>query len=47
MAVAVIQEFPIDGGDRSTTNYDRVQEALGTRGNPPAGGLMHSAGFSG
>jgi hypothetical protein len=31
MAVAVIQEFPIDGDDRSTTNYDRVQEALGTR----------------
>ena len=28
MAVAVIQEFPIDGDDRSTTNYDRVQEAL-------------------
>lgn len=45
MAVAVIQEFPIDGADRSTTNYDRVQEALGTRNNPPAGGLVHTAGF--
>ncbi|HEX4521582.1 MAG TPA: hypothetical protein VH063_18555 [Gaiellaceae bacterium] len=44
MAFAVIQEFPIDG-DRSTTNYDRVQDALGTRENPPAGGLVHSAGF--
>jgi hypothetical protein len=45
MAVAVIQEFPIEGDDRSTTNYDRVQEALGTGQNPPAGGLMHSAGL--
>jgi hypothetical protein len=34
MAVAVIQEFPIDGDDRTTTNHDRVQEALGTRANP-------------
>jgi quinol monooxygenase YgiN len=45
MAVAVIQEFPIEGDDRSTTNYDRVQEALGARTNPPAGGLVHTAGF--
>lgn len=45
MAIAVIQEFPIEGDDRTTTNYDRVQEALGTRANPPAGGLVHSAGF--
>ena len=45
MAIAVIQEFPIEGDDRTTTNYDRVQEALGTRDNPPAGGLVHSAGF--
>ena len=45
MAFAVIQEFPIEGDDRTTTNYDRVQEALGTQGNPPAGGLVHTAGF--
>ena len=45
MAFAVMQEFPIDGSDRTTTNYDRVQEALGARENPPAGGLVHSAGF--
>lgn len=45
MAVAVIQEFPLDGDDRTTTNYDRVQEALDTRNNPPAGGLVHTAGF--
>ena len=45
MAVAVIQEFPIEGTDRTTTNYDRILEALGTRENPPAGGLVHTAGF--
>ncbi len=45
MAVAVIQEFPIEGDDRTTTNYDRVQEALDTRANTPAGGLVHTAGF--
>ena len=45
MAFAVIQEFPIEGADRTTPNYDRVQEALGLRENPPAGGLVHTAGF--
>ena len=45
MAVAVIHEFPIEGDDRTTTNYARVQEALGVRDNPPAGGLVHTAGF--
>jgi hypothetical protein len=28
MAVAVIQEFPIEGDDRSTTNYDRGRRHL-------------------
>ena len=45
MAVAVIQEFPIEGDDRTTTNYDAVQEALGARDNPPPGGIVHTAGF--
>jgi len=45
MAVAVIQEFPIDGDDRTTANYDRVQEALSVSTDPPAGGLVHTAGF--
>lgn len=45
MAFAVIQEFPIEGDDRSTPNYDRVQELLGLRESPPAGGLVHTAGF--
>ena len=43
MAVAVIQEFPIEGDDRTTTNYDHIQEALGDEA--PAGGIVHSAGF--
>jgi len=46
MAVAFVQEFTIDpDGDRTTTNYDAIQERLGTRDNPPAGGIFHSAGF--
>jgi quinol monooxygenase YgiN len=45
VAVAVIQECPIEGEDRTTTNYDRVQEALGARENPPPGALVHTAGF--
>jgi quinol monooxygenase YgiN len=45
VAIAVIQEFPIEGDDRTTTNYDQVQEAVGTRDDPPAGGLVHTAGF--
>jgi hypothetical protein len=43
--IAVIQEFPIEGDDRTTATYDRVQEALGARDDPPAGGLVHTAGF--
>jgi hypothetical protein len=45
MPFVVIQEFPIEGDDRTTQNYNRVQEALGTHSNPPAGGLVHTAGF--
>lgn len=45
MAVAVIQEFPIEGDDRTTTNYDRIQEALGTEEHRPDGELVHTAGF--
>jgi hypothetical protein len=45
MPVAFIQEFRIQGDDRSTTNYDAVQERLNTRDDPPEGGIFHSAGF--
>ena len=45
MAVAVIHEFPIQSENRTTTTYDRVQQALGMRDNLPAGGIVHTAGF--
>ena len=44
MAVAYIQEFPIVDGDLSTTNYDRVVEALDLD-TAPAGLIVHTAGF--
>ncbi len=43
MAIALVQEFPIDGNDRTTTNYDSVQERLGSE--VPAGLRFHTAGF--
>lgn len=45
MAVAFIQEFKIQGDDRTTTNYDTVSERLNARENPPEGGIVHTAGF--
>ena len=45
MAVAMIQEFKIQGDDRTTTNYDAIQERLNARENPPEGGIFHTAGF--
>jgi hypothetical protein len=45
MAVAFIQEFEVQGDDRSTTNYDTVAERLNVRENPPEGGIFHTAGF--
>jgi hypothetical protein len=45
MAIAFIQEFKIQGDDRSTTNYDTITERLDARGNPPEGGIVHTAGW--
>src|ERR1700739_2600204 len=45
MAVAFIQEFKIQGDDRTTTNYDAVNARLNTDADPPEGGLFHTAGF--
>ncbi len=45
MAVAFVQEFTIEGSDRSTTNYDAVGARLDTKNNPPEGGILHTAGF--
>ena len=44
MAIAYLQEFTIQDGDTSTTNYDAVSAALGLEG-VPDGLLIHTAGF--
>jgi hypothetical protein len=44
MAFAFITEFPIQGDDRTTTNYDAVNERL-TREEAPDGLILHYAGF--
>jgi len=44
MAVAYLQEFEIQDGDTSTTNYDAVVEALNLE-EAPDGLLIHTAGF--
>jgi hypothetical protein len=45
MAVVFVQEFSIQGDDRTTTNYDAIAERLDARANPPAGLIVHTAGF--
>jgi hypothetical protein len=44
MAVVYLQEFAIQGGDTSTTNYDAVAAELNIQA-PPDGLLIHTAGF--
>ena len=44
MAIAYLQEFAIQSGDTSTTNYDSVSAALNLQG-APDGLLIHTAGF--
>ena len=44
MAIAYIQEFEIQSGDTSTTNYDAVVAALDLQ-DAPDGLLIHTAGF--
>jgi hypothetical protein len=44
VAVAYLQEFEIQGGDTSTTNYDAVVAALDLK-EAPDGLLIHTAGF--
>jgi hypothetical protein len=45
MAIVYLQEFKIDGDDRSTTNYDAVNDRLNVDADPPAGLIVHTAGF--
>jgi hypothetical protein len=47
VAIALVQEFPADPSDRSTSNYDGVQERLNVKADPPAGLIAHTAGFTG
>ena len=46
MAIAYIQEFDGDD-DRSTTGYDAIAARLDVENNPPAGLIVHTAGFGG
>jgi hypothetical protein len=45
MAVAYVQEFEIQGDDRSTDNYDAVARRLGGEQDTPEGLIVHTAGF--
>jgi hypothetical protein len=47
MAVAVVQEWREEETDRSTKNYDAINERLEVGANPPDGLLVHTAGFFG
>jgi uncharacterized protein YciU (UPF0263 family) len=48
MAVASVQEFKVDPDDRTTTNYDAINDQLKAKGHlPPAGLILHTAGFTG
>jgi hypothetical protein len=44
VAIAYVQEFEIQGGDTSTTNYDGVVAELNLQ-EAPDGLLIHTAGF--
>src|ERR1700693_6560148 len=44
VAIAYLQEFKIQNGDTSTTNYDAVAAALNLQ-DAPDGLLIHTAGF--
>jgi len=44
VAIAYLQEFTIQDGDTSTTNYDAVAAALNLQ-DAPDGLLIHTAGF--
>jgi hypothetical protein len=44
VAIAFVQEFPIQDADTSTTNYDAVMKALDLK-EAPEGLLIHTAGF--
>ena len=43
MAVALVQEFKIVGSDRSTPNYDHIDQRLDIDSNPPEGRIARRA----
>jgi hypothetical protein len=45
MAIAWVQEFEVQGSDRSTTNYDAVAQRVNAENDPPRGLILHTAGF--
>jgi hypothetical protein len=45
VAIASVQEFDVEAGDRSTTNYDAVTARLREQ-DPPKGLILHTAGFT-
>jgi hypothetical protein len=45
VAFVFFQEFNVSADDRSTTNYDTVAERLDVASNPPAGMIVHTAGW--
>ena len=47
MAIALVQEFDVAPDDRSTTNYDAIRARLNVEAEPPAGLIVHTAGFTG
>ena len=48
MAVVVIQDFPQEETDRSTTNYDEISRRLQEGGLiPPEGAILHCTGWTG
>jgi hypothetical protein len=47
MAVAIVQDWVEEETDRSTKNYDAVSERIMALDEPPAGLLVHAAGFTG
>ena len=47
MAILMVQEFEVAEDDLSTANYDGVGERLNVKDDPPAGLIVHTAGFTG
>lgn len=45
MPIAFIQEFAISDDDRSTANYDAINERLDLDNNPADGLIVHTAGW--